>query len=299
MQSVINLGTDANIKYNPRMINNFRLTIFQKAQIMLSFIGLIFIILIFLHLIFHSERLSTFTIISHRGVAGLAPENTLAGIAKAVELKVDVIEVDLQRTTDEILVLLHDKSVVRTTNGVGDIKDLRWDAVKKLDAGSYFSNAFKGEEIPTIQNALELIRNTTTTLAIELKEPNLYPNIESQLINTLRGANAIKNVIVVSFDEKSLYRVKSYETNLPIGILWFLPWAPKIEPDLKVKTVSVFWGSCLINPHLIYSLHRQGYQVWVWTVNNTFLMRLLIAVGVDGITTDRPDILAGLLQKNH
>jgi len=107
--------------------------------------------------------------IGHRGAAGHAPENTLLSIQKAIEIGVDIVEVDVRRTRDGELVLLHDQRVNRTTNGRGHIGDLSFEEARRLDAGS-------GQAIPSLREALELVRGSVQ-LMIELKEPGIVPEV--------------------------------------------------------------------------------------------------------------------------
>src|SRR5699024_1122413 len=111
-----------------------------------------------------------------RGASGYAPENTIAAFDKAVEMKADYFELDVQRSKDGQLVLIHDTTVDRTTNGTGAVKDLTLKELKSLDAGSWFDEKYAGEKIPTLGETLDRHRGKIKIL-IELKSPSLYPGI--------------------------------------------------------------------------------------------------------------------------
>lgn len=226
--------------------------------------------------------------ISHRGAAGLAPENTLASIREAITQGAQFIEVDVQRSADGVLVLMHDQTVNRTTDARGAIRELTWDEISKLDAGSSFSPEFAGEPVPSLDSMLELIRDSPVNLVLEAKNPGLYPGIEQQIAETIQRFDTNDHVIVVSLDHGWLERFYELASDISIGYLWVWPCnTPQIP---TAQTVVVHWVSVILDPTLVRRMHRQGYQVWVWTVNNVRLMRLLIWLGVDGITTDHPEV---------
>lgn len=226
--------------------------------------------------------------ISHRGAAGSAPENTLASIREAIGQGAQFIEVDVQRSADGILVLMHDRTVNRTTDGRGAIGELTWDEISELDAGSSFSPEFAGEPVPSLDSMLELIRDSPVNLVLEAKNPGLYPGIEQQIAETIQRFDTNDHVIVVSLDHGWLERFYELASNISTGYLWVWPCnTPQIP---TAQTVVVYWVSVILDPTLVRRMHRQGYQVWVWTVNNVRLMRLLIWLGVDGITTDHPEV---------
>jgi glycerophosphoryl diester phosphodiesterase len=228
-------------------------------------------------------------VISHRGAAGLAPENTLAALREAINQGVGLVEVDVHRTADGVLVLMHDETVDRTTDGTGAVRGLTWDEISKLDAGSHFSPKFAGESVPSLDSALELIAEWPVTLVLEVKNPHLYPGIEQQILEAVKRFDASDRVIVMSFDHGWLERFKENKlaSDITIGLISWLPC--NMAQIASTRVVSVYWPSVLLPPTSVRRIHNQGYQVWVWTVNDTRLMRLLVWLGVDGIITDRPD----------
>ena len=231
--------------------------------------------------------------ISHRGAAGLAPENTLASIREAIGQGAQFIEVDVQRSADGVLVLMHDRTVNRTTDGRGAIRELTWDEISELDAGSSFSPGFAGEPVPSLASVLELIRESAVSLVLEAKSPDLYPAIEQQIAETIQGFDVHDRVIVVSLDHGWLERFHELAFDISIGYLWVWPCNTPQTPTAEAMVVH--WAGVILDPTLVRRMHRQDYQVWVWTVNDVRLMRLLIWLGVDGITTDHPEVWPGVV----
>ena len=228
------------------------------------------------------------SVIAHRGAAGLAPENTQAAIRAGIQHKADFIEVDIQRSADDVLIVIHDQTVDRTTDGHGAVVDLTWAEISQFEAGSYFGPEYAGETVPRLDAVLEMTKGTSSTWFIEIKEPHLYPGIEQQIAETIQNAQAQDQVTIISFDYESLRKFSELMPNVPLGFISKYPITlPKIA---KHQSVDVLWLSVILDPTLVRRLHNQGYQVWVWTIDNWLIIRLLIWLGVDGITTNRPDL---------
>lgn len=246
------------------------------------------------HLFFHRNSTSQdIAIISHRGAAGLAPENTIVSLKKALNHGADYVEIDIQKTSDGKLILMHDKTVNRTTDGIGAVNKLTSDEIMALDAGNSFSFDFAGESVPLLDDALRVMTESSATLVIEAKNPKLYPGIGQQIIETVERFEATDKVIVVSLDHKWLRNFDELETDISIGYLYV---TPPLRPHFSEPgLVDVYWVSVVLDPTLIWRMHKHGHQVWVWTVNSPRLINLLVWLGVDGITTDRPDLLTATI----
>lgn len=249
-----------------------------------------------LHLGFRSKPRYQRVVIAHRGAGGLAPENTLAGIKVALQQQAPLVEVDLRRSQDGVLLLLHDRTVDRTTNGTGAVHTLPWSTIEQLDAGSHFAPDFAGAPIPPLETVLAFVKGQPTTLVIELKDTALYPGIEQALVEMLRRYEMREQTLVISFDRAPLAALRQLMPDLRQGLLTIYPINLDDLDDLDAtishadtKLISIFWPSVICDPTLLHRLHKRGYRVWVWTVNQRWQMRLLGWLGVDGITTDRPD----------
>ena len=241
-----------------------------------------------LYLVLRSRPLREPFMISHRGARALAPENTLAGVSEAIDRGAVFIEVDVQRTADGVLVMIHDNTVDRTSDGIGKVGELTYGEIGRLDAGSHFSTEFAGEPIPTLDAILELVAAKQVTLVLEAKSPELYPGIEQQIAQALQRFEVQDRVIVISFDHEWLERFHEAAPQVRLGELWV--WMGRSKSLPMTGLVDVYWPSVIVDPTLVKRAHAQGYEVVVWTVNDTWVMKLLLWLGVDGITTDRPDL---------
>jgi len=223
-------------------------------------------------------------VIGHRGAAGLEPENTLRSVRRAIELGVDRVEIDVRISRDGRLVIMHDETVDRTTNGHGYVSELTFDDLRSLDAGM-------GEKIPTLDEILKFTMGKAK-LEIELKVPEATePTI--QLIEEL---NAEKDVIIISFIHELLERVHDLNPNIKTGALFFEVPKDILQRALKVHASSIHVYYRNVNSELVKEAHRSGLEVAVWNPNRIEEMREMIDLGVDAIGSDRPDILIQLLR---
>jgi len=223
-------------------------------------------------------------VIGHRGAAGLEPENTLRSVRRAIELGVDRVEIDVRVSRDGRLVIMHDETVDRTTNGHGYVSELTFDELRSLDAGM-------GEKIPTLKEILEFTMGKAK-LEIELKVPEATePTI--QLVEEL---NAEKDVIVISFIHDLLERVHDLSPNIKTGALFFDVPKDILQRALKVHASSIHVYYRNVNSELVREAHRSGLEVAVWNPNKIEDMREMIGLDVDAIGSDRPDILIQLLR---
>ncbi|MDQ7826832.1 MAG: glycerophosphodiester phosphodiesterase family protein [Candidatus Eremiobacteraeota bacterium] len=169
-------------------------------------------------------------IIGHRGASSLAPENTMASFRKAQTLGAEMIELDVHRTKDGALIIMHDDTVDRTTDGQGAVKDLTLREIKALDAGSWFSPDFKGEGVPTFDEVLQWARGKVK-IDIEIKNSMQYPGIEKEIISLLKARGMEKNVIITSFDPQCIKNVKKEDSTIKTGVL--------LHPEPLVTSLKV------------------------------------------------------------
>ena len=245
-----------------------------------------------LHILFASvtERVETYPV-SHRGAAGIAPENTLSAVKAGVSAGAPYIEIDIRLTSDGVPVLMHDGSLDRTTDGAGRVGERSWEYVRNLDAGGRFSDEFKGETVPHLGTVLEYMKGTSSTLVIEVKGPDDYPGIGDVLADYLRKYGMEKRVVVVSFDTGWVEEFGRLMPGVALGALYVYPLG--VPPSDRVKYVSVFWPAYVLDPSLAWRLGRTGYSVWAWNIDNPYIARFLAWKGVDGIVLDRPGMLGG------
>lgn len=241
------------------------------------------------HRKFHSI-IATPELIAHRGAAGLAPENTLAAIDSAISYQVPFIEIDVRRTKDGKIILMHDNTVNRTTNGKGKVHKLTWDYIQKLDAGSHFSPKFKNERAPTLTAVMEKIKPVNISLVIEVKNPDRYPGIGDQIIALAKEQNIQNKIILISFNNAFIYDMSIKYPQISTGQLYL--FAPRgISEKLKnCDYVSIHKNNAFFFAKRIKRLHEKGYKVWGWTINSDKKMRKILDRNLfDGIVSDFPD----------
>lgn len=239
------------------------------------------------------ESITRPIIFAHRGASAHAPENTIAAFELALTQQADAIELDVKLSSDGYVVVYHDPTLDRTTNGKGKLKDVTLAGLKKLDAGSFFSEKFKGEPIPTLDEVFEAV-GKRTFINVELTN---YKTPHDQLVETvcmlIKKHKMQKNVIFSSFLASNLSKARSYLPEVPRGLLalnGFLgSWA---------RSFGFAFGKYqALHPYLtdmtqqeVARVHRLNRRVHVWTVNAEQDVRRLFGWGVDGIFTDDPEL---------
>ena len=219
--------------------------------------------------------------IGHRGARAYEPENTLRSFSKALEIGVDAIEFDVRKTRDNHIVVIHDADVKRTTNGKGLVADLTLKEIKELSTE-------KGEKIPTLEEALELLDNKVKIL-IELKEEGT----EEKVLSTVHSKKVEKNVIIASFLEPALAKTRELDKQIETGLIYAKHPNP-IKAALELKAnylISLYRFTHTAN---VQKAHENGLKVIVWTINTVEEAAEFVKKGVDGIATGKPDILKNL-----
>jgi glycerophosphoryl diester phosphodiesterase len=235
------------------------------------------------------DRMAHPWVIGHRGASAHAPENTLVAFRRAVELGASAVETDLRVTRDGKFVLLHDARVNRTTDGRGRIDQLSFDAVRKLDAGSWFDKEFAGERVPTLGEALGLAAELDMWLYLELKIA-LEGSLPFALAEELRRSGRLHRVVLLSFDPAALSLMRATDPRLLTGLLVGRA-GPTIEAARRAEAQLVAPRYKRITRRMVRRAHEAGLNVATWTVNTRQEMRRMLGLGVDGIMTDWPDRL--------
>jgi glycerophosphoryl diester phosphodiesterase len=216
--------------------------------------------------------------ISHRGARAYAPENTLTSFKKALEIGVDAVELDVRKTKDNQLVVIHDADVKRTTNGEGLVSELTLKEIKGFSAEG-------GEKIPTLQEALDFL-DKKVKVFIELKEAG----VEEQVLSKVNERGLEKNVVIVSFLEDALKKVRELDKGIEIGLIYAKHKNPvKAALELKANYLLAFYR--FTHTANVQKAHQNGLKVIVWTINKPEKIKKYTAKGVDGIASDKPDIL--------
>ena len=241
-----------------------------------------------------------FMVIGHRGDRAYAPENTVPSFEKGIKCKANMIEFDIRLTKDGYIVIMHDATVDRTTNGTGLISQLTLKQIKDLDAGTWFSPKFKGIKVPTLEEAIASIKGRAK-FDIEIKkEPYSNETIEEKLVEEIFKNNILDDTVVISFNFSSLEKVKEIEPRVQIGFLFSrnYDFEQGLREILHIKGEAVHPEYHLLNTHLVSEAHKEGILVRPWNTNDKEEMNKLIKMGVDGIGTDFPDILRSLVESS-
>ena len=235
-------------------------------------------------------------IYAHRGASGTHPENTLAAFEAAARLPIDGVEFDVHLTKDEELVIIHDETIDRTSNGSGYIKDMTLEELRKFDFGVKFSEEFKGEMIPTLEEVLQVYVGTNHRLNIELKSDVFdYEGVEKKVITLLNQYDLVDRVIISSFNHKAIQRVQALQPEIETAALFMkldLRSMNEYEQQLGTNILHVYAPA--IESIDIDALHQQNGKIRVFTVNRVEDMDKLQALGIDAVFTDFPQEL-----KNH
>ncbi|EQA36045.1 glycerophosphodiester phosphodiesterase family protein [Leptospira inadai serovar Lyme str. 10] len=250
-----------------------------------------------------------FMVIGHRGARALAPENTLAGFRLATKYG-HGFELDTMLCKTGELVVIHDYSLDRVTNGKGKVKDSSLADIKRLDAGSHFSPEYKGEQIPTLEEVLNEFGGKAV-IDIEIKsEESGEPaqKVADAVVDLLAKKKFPARVFVSSFNPMVLERIRETKPEILRGQIYgtfkdsTLAYYKKVALKnllLNKKAVPDILAPehLLVDEDYVREYHKLGYKIYPWTVNDPKEMRKLIQAGVDGIITDKPDLLAQILKE--
>lgn len=232
-------------------------------------------------------------IVAHRGSSGTAPENTLASFRQAVADGADMMELDVRFSKDGELVVLHDRTVQRTTNGRGKVYDLTLEELKALDAGSWFGRRFAGERIPTLAEVVKVLP-PSMPINIEVKtdgQPDTTPTMEVRLVRFLRDMNVADRVIVSSFDHAFLRRFHTLAPNVAIGVLYLALRDIRRKPSVLARNVGASVFTCSIaqlRTRMVDDARRGGIILGCYGVNTRKQWEKARKYGVDVIITDYP-----------
>ncbi len=218
--------------------------------------------------------------IGHRGAGGEAPENTLKSFEEAIRSNIiNAIELDVRRTKDKKLIVMHDEKLKRLAGIDKYVFELNLDEIKKVRIG--------GEEIPTLEEALNFIDHKVKHILIEIKEPGYEKEI-------LREANKVKDIaIFVSFHEEALKAVRKLDGKAELGFIYVNEKKP-IEKALEMGAKYLLPLYRFTHTENVEKAHENGLKVIVWTINTREEAEEYAKKGVDGIATDYPEILRGL-----
>lgn len=239
-----------------------------------------------------------FKVVAHRGLSAEFPENTLIAFEAALALSIDFLETDIHKTQDNKLVVIHDETVDRTSNGVGKVKNYTLQQLYNLDYGSWKGGEFKGQNIMELREVLKLVNKYNKKLLIEIKKPEQYPGIEKLLLQQLAESQVeAENIVIQSFNMDSIKKIKKADLGYKLGVLisakkyWY-----RLPNFKKIATFAHFINPNykLVSARFVSKAHRHNLIVMPYTVNDLTTYTRLIETNIDGIITDAPNTFTDL-----
>ncbi len=243
-------------------------------------------------------------LIAHQGNSGPAPGNTRIAIEQAMDLKVDMIEVDIHISRDGVPVLIHQANLEDTTDGQGLVYEHALSELKLLDAGGWKAPEFVGERIPTLHEVLDLTRNKTA-LNLDLKTEHVIP----ATLKAIQEMNVSNEVVISGCIQNCVKIIRSQEPSLTILLNLDKPLAqlaltgPAERFQSRCLAVAEDAGATGINiahvfasKSLVQQAHQKGLSVWVWTVDDETRVQELLEMGVDSITTNVPEEMIPIVE---
>jgi glycerophosphoryl diester phosphodiesterase len=228
-------------------------------------------------------------VIAHRGFSSVAPENTLIAFQKAIDCNADYFELDVHKTKDDSLVVIHDSSVDKTSSNCksGKIAEMTYAQLCGVRVGysKKFGDQYKDEKIPTVREALEMAKGEIK-VCIEVK----VNGIEDDLLRVVNELGVNDQVIVFSFQYSVLEKIRKLDKNIPILYLVNSADCTTMDDAQMIQANAIGVGNKFIVTRAFLELaHDNGVEVWKWTVNNEEEMQQCIHLGIDGLITDFPE----------
>jgi len=229
--------------------------------------------------IFHETK-----VMAHRGASTETPENTMAAFQKAIDDMADYIELDVQLTSDGEVIVMHDSNAYRTTGVDENIVNMTYKEVRRLDAGSWYSDEYKGEKVPGLREVLELAQGKIK-LNIELKPADNGEELARKTVALIEKYNMENDCVITSFSSSALSAAKSCDENIRVGYILSAAYGDYYD----MKNIDFFSvNAAFLSKRTIDAIHNSGKQVYAWTVNNKDSIKNLTNKGVDGVITDNP-----------
>lgn len=235
---------------------------------------------------------------AHRGASGDYPENTLLAFKEGIEAGANGLELDVHKTKDGKLVVIHDEDVERTFKARGLIKDLTLDELRTLTCRKPLFKQSTDCGIPTLEEVLDLVKQYPVTLNIELKTDVIpYDGIEEDVIRLIKAYQLQEQVLISSFNPESIKLCKEIDPKIKTGFLYHEPINQVIDYAKSLNADAIHPDLRLVSEELINEAHENQLEVNVYTVNSPIYMRKLIATGIDGIFTDYPALLNEIMNE--
>lgn len=244
-----------------------------------------------------------FVNIAHRGFKALYPENTMVAFRAAQKSGADMLEVDITLSQDGIPVVIHDTRLNRTTNGKGRVSAFTLSELKKLDAGSWFSEKFKGEHIPTLEEVLAFAKDTIA-LNIEIKPEAVGDTckggIEEKTLNMVKAFGMENYVLLSSFNYSAIRHIKQLDGNIATALLYEKAYAEGKPPSEQVRAYKANAFNCdyrELTKKWMSDLKSNQIPVFIYTVNDEVKLKKYVEWGVDGVFTDNPALVLDYIRR--
>ncbi len=235
---------------------------------------------------------------AHRGFSGKYPENTLLAFKKAIDEGVDGIELDVQFTKDKEIVIIHDETIDRTTDGKGNVFDYTYEELEKFDASYIYKGKMGFNKIPTLREYFELIKETNIITNIELKTGvNEYLGIEEKVLELIKEFHMEERVIISSFNHYSILRMKKIAPQIKCGFLsetWIID-SGKYTKNFNVECYHPQFS--MLTEEIVKELKCFGIEINTWTVNEEKDIKDLILKGVDIVIGNYPDLTKRIIKE--
>ena len=242
--------------------------------------------------------------IAHQGASGLYPSNTFAAFDGALAAGADIIEIDVTHTLDGVIVISHDLSVDKCTDGHGLIPEMTLAEVKRLDAGIRFGTQFAGQRIPTLEEMLAWMEGKPIRLCIEVKGNTIgrYLQAGRHTVEMLRQRRLLHAVTLTSFSPQCIQALKAFEPRLSWGYdpderRSYTPWEV-CEEALACSANFLLYDHRRLSADVVAEAHQHGFALWAWTADAPQDLKRLISINVDAIMTNRPDVLHAIEEES-
>jgi len=243
-------------------------------------------------------------VIGHRGAMGYAPENTLISFEEAIRRGADLLEMDVQLSADGEVVIMHDTSVDRTTDGEGLVRDLPWKKIKTFDAGTWFGPDYVKQYVPSLSDVIGRFRDRKSTkkhaigFVIELKTVRgSGGSLADAVVALLQRENFTDRGIIISFDAVALQEVRAAHKTIPTGLLFSEETDEgRLTQAKAIGAQAIFPRKTWVSSRGVAAAHKAGLAVGTWTCNTKNEMKRMMTCGVDAIATNFPDRLRSLMQ---
>lgn len=241
-------------------------------------------------------------VFAHRGASGDYPENTMLAFSKALSIGVDGIELDVHKSKDGQLVVIHDEDIQRTFKGMVLIKDSTLEEIKNFKCRKFEFIENEDCKIPTLREVFELIKNENIILNVEAKTDLIHYDLEQDLLDLIKEYGVEDKIFISSFNHQCLNILQNLDNRFKYGALYeykkdYAPETNVVEHAKKLNVYSINISQQLVSKEIVDLAHKNNIKVFVYTINKPNSMRKMIGFNVDGVFSDYPDLMNEILKE--